>query len=172
MRKNRLVLTLTLVITCTALPHPTLAQADARKEHGDWIRLTTLARDSASAWLAGRVIDLTATYLVIEPVGQGWLAIPRHDIARVQRHEGWDVRTKRATLVGLVAGLATGVTLAVATDCGPVCLATAPLGAGIGWRIGSKSVVWKWTDVRVSQIDPHLLHGACCIPRRTLGQAR
>lgn len=132
---------------------PLFAQDTTPPESRTWIRLTTLGSDSAGKWIVGRVDFLMPDHVLLQPIGAVPLWVPRRSIVRIERHDGWRDRRLLGTIWGAVGGLAIGMILDRAVGCGALCYLSAPIGAGLGFHVGRRTVNLQWTPVTFAELD-------------------
>lgn len=137
-------------------------QQDPPDAPGMWIRFSTRPMESDPAWSVARVIDVTDAFLVVEPLGEGALAVDRGIVTRVERSEGWRNRQARGGAIGAVLGAAVGVGLFLGTDCAN-CVALTGLGFGVGWWAGARDRQVEWLMIPLERVDIMLR------PRRIAG---
>ena len=80
------------------------AQAVPKISAGQWVRVSTKFEGVDPDWLLAQVADLTPSYLVVDPLGSGRLAIMRESVTQLQVFRGWISRTGRGTVIGAAAG--------------------------------------------------------------------
>lgn len=127
-------------------------QVPPRDVPGMWIRFSTRTAESEPSWQVARVIDITSEYLVVEPLGEGALAVDRGIVTRVQRSEGWRPRTARGAGIGFAAGAALAGGLFFGADC-DYCVAFAGAGLGVGWWAGARDIRLEWMIVPLERVD-------------------
>ena len=129
------------------------AQAVPKISAGQWVRVSTKFEGVDPDWLLAQVADLTPSYLVVDPLGSGRLAIMRESVTQLQIFRGWVSRTGRGTVVGAAAGLVASVAVMLTTDCSAFCLAGVPAGALLGRTIGTSTSGYRWSPVPLDKLD-------------------
>ena len=129
------------------------AQAVPKISAGQWVRVSTKFEGVDPDWMLAQVADLTPSYLVLDPLGSGRLAIMRESVTQLQLFRGWVSRTGRGTVVGAAAGLVASVAVMLTTDCSAFCLAGVPAGALLGRTIGTSISGYGWSAVPLDKLD-------------------
>jgi hypothetical protein len=136
------------------------AQAVPKISAGQWVRVSTKFEGVDPDWMLAQVADLTPSYLVLDQLGSGRLAIMRESLTQLQLFRGWVSRAGRGTVVGAAAGLLASVAVMLTTDCSAFCLAGVPAGALLGRTIGTSTSGYRWSAVPLDELD------AAFTPRR------
>lgn len=136
------------------------AQAVPKISAGQWVRISTKFEGVDPDWMLAQIADLTPSYLLVDQLGSGRLAIMRESVTQLQLFRGWVSREGRGTVLGAAAGLVASVAVMLATDCSAFCLAGIPAGALLGRTIGTSTSGYRWSAVPLDKLD------AAFTPRR------
>ncbi|HEU4882766.1 MAG TPA: hypothetical protein VFT45_10985 [Longimicrobium sp.] len=163
---NRLLRRLSLIFACGAAFAPAAARAQGTVQPGTYVRV--LAPSAADSLLAGTVIEIDSTSLLLAPpAAEGSRTVALRDIQRLEVRRQGARKTFVGALLGTIGGAAAGYTIAHAvarrSECEYVCgaaeaAASIALGAGggvLGAIIGSRHRgPDTWTPAPVPQPAP------------------
>lgn len=125
-RAKLLVVPLALATALLVMAAPSAqGQADT-VTRGERVRVSRVLQPRPADWIAGTWQSLTAGELVLLTGEQDVVHVPRDSIARLQLSVGYRSHWGRGALVGLLAGVATGVIFEAAA------CASSPRGWGEG----------------------------------------